>query len=248
MNLEPGSHVTRRRALTILGGAGLAAFATACRPLPGGSAAGAASAMIPQETAGPYPADGTNGANALTMAGIVRSDIRPSFGSYAGTAAGVPLKINLLVQENSNGKPLPGYAVYLWHADRDGKYSLYSQGVTNQNYLRGVQAADKDGWVAFSSIFPAAYDGRWPHIHFEVYSDVAAATGGGKPVATSQLALPKATCDLVYATSGYEQSVRNLAGTTLARDMVFSDGTSQQIPNVNGSVKDGFEIALTVPV
>ena len=31
---------------------------------------------IPTETAGPFPADGTNGPNALTQSGVQRSDIR----------------------------------------------------------------------------------------------------------------------------------------------------------------------------
>src|ERR1700710_1282429 len=44
-----------------------------------------ACAVIPSETEGPYPADGSNGPNVLTQSGIVRSDIRSSFGS-AGTA------------------------------------------------------------------------------------------------------------------------------------------------------------------
>jgi protocatechuate 3,4-dioxygenase beta subunit len=100
--------------------------------------------------------------------------------------------------------------VYLWHCDRDGQYSLYSQGVTDQNYLRGVQETDGNGRVRFTSIFPAAYMGRWPHIHFEVYPSLSAATRSGSMLATSQLALPEDVCDLVYATDGYSESVRNM--------------------------------------
>ncbi len=81
--------------------------------------------------------------------------------------------------------------MYLWHCSRDGAYSLYAQGLENENYLRGVQAADADGTVEFTSIYPAAYDGRWPHIHFEVYEDVANATSSGPIVKTSQIALPR---------------------------------------------------------
>jgi protocatechuate 3,4-dioxygenase beta subunit len=43
---------------------------------------------------------------------------------------------------------MAGAAVYIWHCDRDGNYSLYSQAVTTENYLRGVQAADSNGVVA----------------------------------------------------------------------------------------------------
>ena len=42
--------------------------------------------------------------------------------------------------------------------------------------LRGVQAADSNGQVTFTSIFPGCYSGRWPHIHFEVYPSLSAAT------------------------------------------------------------------------
>src|SRR5262245_24188833 len=102
--------VNRRRALTLIGGAGLVAAAVACQPTTGGSsgstttttaANGSSStttttgsggstggstttttggstsySQIPEETAGPYPGDGSNGPNVLTQSGIVRSDIR----------------------------------------------------------------------------------------------------------------------------------------------------------------------------
>ena len=32
------------------------------------------------------------------------------------------------------------------------------------------------GSVTFTSIFPAAYSGRWPHVHFEVHPDTASIT------------------------------------------------------------------------
>src|SRR5687768_14771841 len=83
--------LTRRRALTLLGGVGLASL-TACAT--GGDPTGTSAAttttttasttaadcgdVIPRETAGPYPGDGSNGPNALTRSGIVRGDIRTS--------------------------------------------------------------------------------------------------------------------------------------------------------------------------
>ena len=39
-------------------------------------------AEIPQETEGPYPADGSNGPTVLTSTGVVRSDIRSSFAGH----------------------------------------------------------------------------------------------------------------------------------------------------------------------
>jgi protocatechuate 3,4-dioxygenase beta subunit len=203
---------------------------------------------IPEETGGPFPGDGTNGPNVLVESGIVRQDIRSSFGSYSGTAEGVPLTIDLTVVEAGSGAPTGGAAVYAWHCDRDGGYSLYSDGMTDQNYLRGVQEADDDGRLSFTSIFPAAYPGRWPHVHFEVFSDLATATSAGSRIVTSQLALPEDACAAVYATSGYEQSASNLAQTSLDRDMVFSDGYDDQLATVTGSVRGGMTATLTIGV
>ncbi len=209
----------------------------------------ASCSTIPEETAGPYPGDGSNGPNVLTESGIVRSDIRSSFGSASAVAEGVPLTIEVTVLDNANGcVPMTGAAVYLWHCNRDGQYSMYSQGVTDQNYLRGVQETDADGVVKFTSIFPAAYSGRWPHIHFEVYPTLAEATAAGTQIATPQIALPEDTCNLVYATEGYGQSVRNMAQTSLETDNVFSDGASQQLATVAGDVTNGFVASLSVPV
>jgi protocatechuate 3,4-dioxygenase beta subunit len=213
-----------------------------------GTSGSACAARIPAETAGPYPGDGSNGANVLNLTGVVRQDIRPSFAGLSGTAAGVPLRIELTLVSASSCAPLTDYAVYLWHCDRAGNYSLYSSGVTNQNYLRGVQAADASGKVSFTSIFPGCYSGRWPHIHFEVYKTLGDATAVGNKIATSQIALPKATCDLVYATAGYSASVNNLAGISLASDNVFSDGASLELATCTGDVTNGFTAALTVGV
>ncbi|HEV7646944.1 MAG TPA: intradiol ring-cleavage dioxygenase [Actinophytocola sp.] len=255
----------RRAALALFGTAGLAALA-ACGPdteaapttaastagpsttaTPGSTPAGRV-AEIPEETAGPFPGDGSNGPDVLTESGIVRSDIRASFGSANGTAEGVPLRVELTVVAAGTGAALPGAAVYVWHCDRDGNYSLYSPATANENYLRGVQAADDAGKVAFTSIFPAAYTGRWPHVHFEVYPRPADATSAGTKLATSQLALPQDVCAAVYATDGYGRSTRNLEQTSLERDLVFRDGWDTQLAAVTGDVAGGYVATLTVAV
>ena len=264
--------IGRRRALTLLGaGAGAAVLAacgasasdagsTASTTSSGGtssggtssgstSSSGSAEAEVPEETAGPYPGDGSNGPDVLATSGVVRSDIRSSFGSMSGTAEGVPLTIRMRVTDLSEGgSALAGAAIYLWHCDREGRYSLYGDGVTDQNYLRGVQAADADGWLTFQSIYPAAYSGRWPHIHFEVYPSLADATNVANQIRTSQMALPEAPSRLVYATTGYDQSTANLDRTTLASDMVFSDGVDLQMADVTGDVSSGFTATLAIAV
>jgi protocatechuate 3,4-dioxygenase beta subunit len=184
----------------------------------------------------------------LNQTGVVRSDLTSSFAGLSGTATGAPLTIALTIVSASTCDPLAERAIYLWHCDQAGRYSLYSSGATNQNYLRGVQAADANGKVTFTSIFPACYAGRWPHIHFEVYQSLAAATSVGNKIATSQIALPKATCDLVYATAGYAQSVTNLSQVSLASDMVFSDGSSLELATMTGTVASGLTATLTIAV
>jgi hypothetical protein len=101
--------LSRRRALALLGGAGLAAALAGCGVAGGSdgadsaagspsigspsanSAAGATDGGgIPEETAGPYPGDGSNGVNVLTESGIVRSDITRSFGSASGWPRACP--------------------------------------------------------------------------------------------------------------------------------------------------------------
>jgi protocatechuate 3,4-dioxygenase beta subunit len=143
---------------------------------------------------------------------------------------------------------LTGAAVYAWHCDREGRYSMYDSEIADENYLRGVQETDESGWVEFTSIFPAAYDGRWPHVHFEVYQSLDDATNATNKLRTSQLALPKDACETVYATDGYEASVDNLARTSLDSDMVFGDGYSLQLAKVTGSVDEGYVATLNVPV
>jgi len=179
----------------------------------------------------------------------VRSDIRSSFGSSTTVAEGVPLTIALTVRDAATGAALVGQGVYLWHCDREGRYSLYSGGVEDENYLRGVQETDSSGTVSFTSIYPACYSGRWPHIHFEVYDDVATAVASGPIVKTSQIALPDEANALVYATSGYEQSVRNASQISLQSDNVFGDdGGIHQIANMAGSVSAGYTASLTIGV
>jgi protocatechuate 3,4-dioxygenase beta subunit len=229
-------------------GCGTSATAPSETGTTGGSTTNSTCSRIPEETQGPFPGDGSNGPNVLNQSGVVRNDIRSSFAALNGTADGIPLTIVLNIVSATSCSPLAGRAVYLWQCDREGRYSLYSAGVTNQNYLRGVQEADSGGRVTFTSIYPGCYAGRWPHIHFEVYPSLAAATNVANRVATSQIALPKASSDLVYATSGYESSVSNLSRVSLATDNVFSDGSALELATISGSVASGLTATLTVAV
>jgi protocatechuate 3,4-dioxygenase beta subunit len=147
-----------------------------------------------------------------------------------------------------SGAPLSGAAVYAWHCDRAGNYSLYSEAAAKENYLRGVQETDANGVATFTSIYPACYSGRWPHVHFEVYPSLAEATKAGSKLATSQIALPADTSNAVYATDGYAQSVTNMSRVSLSTDNVFRDGAELETPTVTGSVSEGYVVSLNVGV
>ena len=211
----------------------------------------------PTETAGPYPADGTNTAsgstsNILPVSGIVRSDIRSSFISTTTVATGVAVTLTLtLVDVNASCGVLAGYAIYLWHCDRQGNYSLYS--APAESYLRGVQVTNASGQVSFTTIFPGCYSGRYPHMHFEVYSSLTAATSGKYALLTSQFAMPAAVCNTVFSdTTTYPSSKTNFASVTTANDNVFGDNTAAQIavqtPSFSGSVAAGYTATAVIGI
>lgn len=173
------------------------------------------------------------GTDALTRSGIVRRDLRRSFGAATGVARGVPLTVRLRLVSAHSGRPVSGRSVYLWHADRDGAYSLHSPGLAGQNYLRGVQHTDGNGWVTFSTIFPGTADGRWPHLHFEALDGTA-----------GQVALPSDACAKVYAARGYADSATHLAVAT----PMAEDGGDLAMATVTGDLARGLVATRTISI
>ncbi|MBY6708770.1 intradiol ring-cleavage dioxygenase [Rhodococcus sp. BP-241] len=250
--------VTRRRVLSVVGaGAGALALA-ACSGSSDTASTTTATAVataavaaneIPDETNGPYPADGSNGVNVLEESGIVRADVTSSLDG--GTvAAGVPLSMTFTVTDLANdNNPFTGAAVYLWHCDAAGKYSMYSDGIEDETYLRGVQVADAAGVVTFTTIVPACYSGRWTHIHFEVYPDIASATTADNAIATSQVAFPQDMLDAVYQLDTYAGSTENLTQIgSLDNDNVFGDGHDLEMGTFTGDPTSGYVGSLAVAV
>ncbi|MCT1615974.1 3,4-dioxygenase subunit beta [Kocuria marina] len=261
-----GTLLNRRRALGILGaGSGVMLLAACGGNSTAGSQGGATSSTpasaspsptatrtysteMPQETAGPYPGDGSNGQDVLEVSGVERRDITTSIGGGAavdGVAMTLTMNIVDMVKDN---RPMTGAAVYVWHCDPDGNYSMYSDGVTQETYLRGVQVVGKDGTVTFTSVVPGCYAGRWPHIHFEVFPDIGSITDAGNAVLTSQIAIPQAMATAVYKDSRYPDSAANMSRVSLTSDNVFSDGTDMQLPRVTGGVSGGYTLTIDVPV
>jgi protocatechuate 3,4-dioxygenase beta subunit len=242
----------RRRVLGVIGG--LAALVAT----PGAELAQTSEGvcvLTSRETEGPYPADGTNGRggntlNVLTQEGVIREDIRPSFAGMESEAEGVPLTVELQIMDSTSScAPLAGLAVYLWHCDAVGRYSLYD--LQDQNYLRGVGISDENGIVRFTTIFPGCYSGRWPHMHFEAFESIEHALNGRQSVLTSQISMPANECSAVYEQDGrYVGATRNLSRLSYETDSIFADNTEaqkvQQMMTLEGSAGDGYRGSVVI--
>ena len=239
---------SRRSVLGVVG-AGIGTVALAACGMNSASGSDSSVTEIPDETAGPYPADGSNGPDILEQSGIVRSDIRSNIDG-SETVEGVALTFTLKVTDMANdNKAFEGVAVYAWHCDAQGRYSMYSEGVEDATWLRGVQVADEKGEVTFTSVFPACYTGRWTHIHFEIYPDVDSITDADNAIATSQMALPEDACNAVFELSVYDGSAENLSNVSLDDDNVFGDDEGEhQMATISGDTDKGYVASLDVPV
>ena len=193
--------------------------------------------LIPTETEGPYPLTAI-----LSNSAIVRADI-------AENKSGVPLTLKLkLVNVSSDCSPFTYASIYVWHCDKDGVYSGYSQPGANtvgETFCRGVQDVDENGVATFNTIFPGWYTGRLTHIHFQVflYNDTSSTA-----TATSQLAFPADITTAVYNSSLYSAHGQNTSVSSFAADNVFSDGITYQLASVTGSVDEGFVATLDVGI
>src|SRR5699024_1528634 len=256
LSFDIATVVSRRGALGALGAGSVTAVLAACssgnasdsattgRASDAGSSADSDLTEMPGETAGPYPGDGSNGADVLETSGVERSDIRSSIDGGT-TAEGVPLDITMTIIDMAGGDvPMEGAAVYLWQCDAAGQYSMYSEGVEEETYLRGVQIADAQGKVTFTSIFPGCYAGRWPHLHLEVFPDAESIVDATNAILTSQIALPQTEADGVYELTEYAGSAENLSQLTLETDGIFSDGYEQQLAALSGDLDSGYSFAI----
>ncbi|HSI57736.1 MAG TPA: intradiol ring-cleavage dioxygenase [Ideonella sp.] len=194
-------------------------------------------ALIPQETEGPYPLS-----SVLDDPSKVRRDITEG---RTGVAMGLALK---LVDVNNGCAPIANAAVYIWHCDKDGVYSGYSQpgnDTRGETFLRGVQVSNAKGIVRFTSIYPGWYSGRITHVHFQVYLND---NTGAAATATSQIAFPQDVTQAVYASPLYAAHGQNTSVRSFAADNVFSDGTTYQMATLKGSVAKGYAAKLLVGV
>lgn len=268
LGFDIGTVLSRRRLLGVLGIGGVGMALAACSPQGSSSEATASastSSAVPtassspsastetmtemnSETEGPYPGDGSNGPDVLEISGVERRDITRSIDTDT-VAEGVPLSLTMtLMDMSNNNQPMEGAAVYIWHCDAPGRYSMYDSALQNETYLRGVQVADTNGQVTFDTIFPGCYSGRWVHIHFEVFPDRASITDSTNNILTSQIAFDEDSATAVYAQDVYGNSLSNLSNISLESDGIFSDGWEQQMAAISGDATNGFIATITVPI
>jgi protocatechuate 3,4-dioxygenase beta subunit len=183
--------LTRRRALQLTGGLGLAAVVSACSSDGGSAGSGAAATsfgtpsttapscvLMPELTEGPYYLD----------LDLLRSDITEG-------RPGLPLDLRVDVVDARSCEPIEGAAVDVWHCDAGGAYSGV-RGSEGETFCRGVQMTDASGTAAFRTVFPGWYAGRAVHIHVKVAAD-------GDQVHTGQLFFDPDTLSDVYSAEPY---------------------------------------------
>lgn len=82
-----------------------------------------------------------------------------------------------------------------------------------------------------------------------MFSSIDDITVSTNAILTSQIPIPQAVCDVVYALDDYAGSAENLAQLTLDTDNIFSDGYDQQLITPDSSVDaDYTSEVLPIPI
>lgn len=185
------------------------------------------------ETDGPYPLYKSRGSS------IQRVDITDG-------KTGLPLSILITVRNvKDNCSIVSNARVDIWHCDKDGYYSGYSntgylgtQDNTALVFCRGLQYTDSAGQVKFTSIYPGWYTGRVTHIHAQIYVDSSLKL-------TTQIAFPDAINTAVYKTSLYSAHGQN--SITNAQDNIIMDSLDNELATVTAnSTTGGYDLTHTI--
>lgn len=196
----------------------------------------------------PPPSSGASLANIWFRAGLVRQDIRPNMSREGLVASG--LKLDLLLRLQSfKPRPMPvsGVAVYIWHCDASGAYSVY--GRNDVDYLRGIGISDSHGRLRFTTIFPGTYRGREPHIHFEIYPSLDAIPKPTNCILRSRILFPETISREVYRRNlVYRPSLKQFDELVFGRPNPTIDTPSQgqQGALVSGHPRIGIRASIAV--
>ena len=210
----------------------------------GGSGSGSAADVTPdsgckatpQETEGPFPTH--------DPADYLRSDLRK------GDEVGAVLISTITVVDVHNScNPLENVYVDIWHCDVNGDYSEYGGSqmqptdYTAKHWLRGRQLTDSNGQVVFTSIFPGWYQGRATHIHAHIFDK------SGNSLLVTQIAFQDSLATAVNTNGSDYGYTKGMNGYTYNNaDNVFSDGVTQEMSVVSGSLSKGFALNITLHI
>lgn len=201
-----------------------------------GTGTGTACITSPEETAGPYPYD------LSANSAMFRSNITEG-------KEGILLNLILtIVNSNNSCAVIENARVDIWHCDKDGYYSEYTEpgylgteNYTGKTFLRGIQLSDSSGQVKFVTIYPGWYTGRTTHIHVEVFINNVLKK-------TTQLAFPDSLNKEVYGTSLYNAHGQNTSVANNASDSIFADSLSEELVTISGDTTNGYTATFQVGV
>lgn len=190
----------------------------------------------PEETDGPYPL------YASRTEAIDHVDITEG-------KTGIPLNVTInILNVNNSCQPLANARVDIWHCDKDGYYSGY----TNNGYLgtqnnekatfcRGIQHTDANGQVKFATIYPGWYTGRITHIHAQIYVNDVLKT-------TTQIAFPDDLNTIIYKTALYAAHGQNNSVARNSADSVFADSLYAELASVTANTSGGYDMVHTIRI
>lgn len=184
------------------------------------------------ETDGPYPLYNSRGSS------IQRADITDG-------KAGTPLNMDIIIRNvNDSCNVIANARVDVWHCDKDGYYSGYSnsgylgtQDNTGKVFCRGLQYADAEGKVKFQTIYPGWYTGRVTHVHVQVYI-------GSMLKLTTQIAFPEEINTAVYKTELYATHGQN--STKNSTDNIIMDSLDNELAAVAANAGGGYDLTHTI--
>jgi hypothetical protein len=235
--------LTRREALGLAGAAGaglvVAGLGGAFPGIGDGGDAIARAAktclrLTPEQDQGPYYVD----------LGRVRADLVEG-------QEGVPLTVRLRVIDHEKCVPVPNAAVDVSQCNAFGLYSdKRGQGTIGQEFLRGIQFTDAEGWTEFQSIYPGHYRKRATHLHLKVHiggNRTKTRYSGGHVCHTGQMLFRERFTDAVYALAPYSRST--VPRTPNRRDSIYlHQGGDKCMATMSGTVKQGLQAELTLGV
>ncbi len=115
-----------------------------------------------ESTVGPFP----------DVSPLHRADVRSNTSGDTSPRPGAKLTLRVRVlDQDAFCAALAGAVVDIWQCDAAGLYAGYAAFNTlGQDFCRGYQTTNAQGFVEFVTIFPGSYVGRALHIHISVSS------------------------------------------------------------------------------